>query len=218
MASIPPLPTHLARQGRWTVSVHHLEGKTSELSGSEVVLVCQEVDTSFLIMRVDAFPYGYLGLNRSSGHGTLAEGRDADWAKEFTNRNIDGQIPAADIYDLFGRPTARLLLTGHILALKFEGFIRMKAVEPNVSLSAQWETQFRFLLGVPELSLTAFTALNYKLLTEWMETSPSQVLAAIEGVSPTTIRNRLHSARIAGVIGNPGSGKRSAIRVTHTKE
>jgi len=218
MASNPPLPTHLARQGRWTVSVHHLQGEASELSGSEVVLACQEVDDSTLIRSVDAFPYGYLKLDRSARHGTLIQGRDADWATEFTGRDIAGQIPAADVYGLFGRPAARTLLTGHVLALKFEAFIRMKAVEPSVSLSAQWETQFRFLLGVPELSLTTFTALNYKLLTEWLETSPSQVLAAVEGVSPTTIRNRLHSARVAGVIGNPGSGKRSAIEAVDKRE
>ena len=49
------------------------------------------------------------------------------------------------------------------------------------------------------------------MLTEWLESAPSQVLALIEGVSPSTIRNRLHSARQAGIIGKPGSGKRSAV-------
>ena len=74
-----------------------------------------------------------------------------------------------------------------------------------------WDKEFKFYNGNPEGSLTNYTALNYKILTEWLESAPSQVLALIEGVSPSTIRNRLHSAREAGVIGKPGSGKRSTI-------
>jgi len=104
------------------------------------------------------------------------------------------------------------------VALRFEPLVRMRITEPYANLNAEWEPKFRFLLGVPELSLTSFTALNYKLLTDWLETSPSQVLAAIEQVSPTTIRNRLHSARIAGVIGKPGSGKRSSNQESSLKE
>jgi len=211
MASIPAMPTHLAKRGRWTVSIHHFQASASELSGSEVALASQEVGTDFLIRRVDAFPFGYLKLNRSTGNKTLVEGRDADWATDFTRDEIGGHIQPADVYELFGRSTARTLLTGHILALRFESLVRMRELEPSASLSTQWDTQFRFLLGVPEQSLTTFTALNYKLLTDWLETSPSQVLAAIEKVSPTTIRNRLHTARTARVIGKPGAGKRSSV-------
>lgn len=218
MASIPPLPTHLAIHGTWTVSAHHMPGTAPDLSGSEVVLSCEQVGSDMLIRRVDAFPYGFLPLNRTSRHQTLVEGRDADWATEFTERVIPRHIEPTDVYQLFGRSTARSLLTGHIVALRFQALLRIRELEPNVSLSALWDSQFRFTLGVPELSLTTFTALNYKLLTDWLETSPSQVLAAIEKVSPTTIRNRLHSARTAGVIGNPGSGKRSAIKATETGE
>jgi hypothetical protein len=209
MAATPSLPTHLSRQGRWSVSVQRIAGKAPEMSGSEIVLTCQEADSGLLVRRVDAFPYGFLKLNRTSSHRTLVEGRDAEWASAFTKDEIVGEIPASEIYELFGRTTARTLLTGHILALRLEPLLRMQEIEPTVSLSSQWEAQFRFLLSAPEMSLTTFTALNYKMLTDWLESSPSQVLAAVEKVSPTTIRNRLHSARTAGVIGKPGSGRRS---------
>lgn len=43
-----------------------------------------------------------------------------------------------------------------------------------------------------------------------LPSSPAQVLAALEGVSVVTIRNRLHSAREQGLLEKPGSGKRSA--------
>jgi hypothetical protein len=86
----------------------------------------------------------------------------------------------------------------------------MKEIVLKPDMAGLWDKEFKFYNNETGISLTTFTAMNYKMLTEWLETSPSQVLAAIEGVSPSTIRNRLNSAREAGVIGKPGSGKRSS--------
>jgi len=69
---------------------------------------------------------------------------------------------------------------------------------------------FKFSLISSEVTLTEFTAQNYRLLTEWLETSPVQVLAFMEGGQAVTIRNRLQSAREQGFLEKPGSGKRSA--------
>ena len=66
------------------------------------------------------------------------------------------------------------------------------------------------LLGQGEESLTKFTAISYKALTDWLETSPAQLLASVEGVSVTTIRNRIYAAREIGAIEKPGAGVRSA--------
>jgi galactose mutarotase-like enzyme len=85
----------------------------------------------------------------------------------------------------------------------------MKEIVLKPDMAGLWDKEFKFYNNETGISLTTFTAMNYKMLTEWLETSPSQV-AAIEGVSPSTIRNRLNSAREAGVIGKPGSGKRSS--------
>jgi hypothetical protein len=87
----------------------------------------------------------------------------------------------------------------------------MKAIANKPDMAGMWDKEFKFYTSNPEVSLTKYTAINYKLLTDWLETAPSQVLASIEGVSASTIRNRLHSAREAGLIGKPGSGKRSTV-------
>lgn len=41
-------------------------------------------------------------------------------------------------------------------------------------------------------------------------TSPARVLAEVEGVAVTTIRNRIYAARELGEIEKPGAGVRSA--------
>jgi hypothetical protein len=121
------------------------------------------------------------------------------------------QIEPKSVYEMFSKQSARRILTGHLLALRFYPLLRMKAIAKKPDMAGMWDKEFKFYHGNPEGSLTNYTALNYKILTDWLESAPSQVLALIEGVSPSTIRNRLHSARQAGVIGKPGSGKRSAI-------
>jgi hypothetical protein len=136
--------------------------------------------------------------------------KDAAWIKPFTVKS-DQEILPQTIYEMFSKAAARRILTGHILAMKFYPLLRMKELVQRPDMAGTWEKEFKFFIADSGTSLTSFTALNYKLLTEWMETSPSQVLAAIEGVSPTTIRNRLHTARESGLIGKPGSGKTSLL-------
>lgn len=80
--------------------------------------------------------------------------------------------------------------------------------EHSCTLSGAWD--FKFNSVATETTLTQYTAESYRLLTEWLESSPAQVLAALEGVSVVTIRNRLHSAREQGLLEKPGPGKRGS--------
>jgi hypothetical protein len=132
--------------------------------------------------------------------------------RETILKNVAGSnsISPRAIYGIFIKSAARQILTGHLLALRFHPLLRMKEIVQKPDMAGLWDKEFKFYNNETGISLTTFTALNYKMLTEWLESSPSQVLAAIEGVSPSTIRNRLNSAREAGVIGKPGSGKRSS--------
>jgi hypothetical protein len=106
--------------------------------------------------------------------------------------------------------SARRLLSGHLLAIRYNAITRMREIEKYVDVASRWEKEFKFTLGQGEASLTKFTALSYRALTDWLETSPAQLLANIEGVSVTTIRNRIYAAREIGAIEKPGAGVRSA--------
>jgi hypothetical protein len=114
------------------------------------------------------------------------------------------------VYQALNKTVARNLLSGHLIAIRYNTFIKVLEVEGHVDFAARWDREFKFSLGQGQDSLTKFTALSYKALTEWLETSPARVLAAVEGVAVTTIRNRIYAARELGEIEKPGSGVRSA--------
>ena len=207
MSQLPQLPSHLGLSGTWAVSVHGFSDQDPEV---DVVLASEEVDSSHLIRSLTVLPKGQLRLPPQGDSIPVVSLKDLDWFKQYM---VPGKlhIEPKSVYEMFSKQSARRILTGHLLALRFYPLLRMKAIATKPDMAGMWNKEFKFYNGNPEGSLTNYTALNYKILTEWLESAPSQVLALIEGVSPSTIRNRLHSARQAGVIGKPGSGKRSAI-------
>jgi hypothetical protein len=197
----------LGLSGTWAVSVHEFP---EHGVGIDVVLASEEVDSSHLIRTLTVLPKGQLSLPPQGESLPVVSLKDSDWFKQYM---VAGklQIEPKSVYEMFNKQSARRILTGHLLALRFYPLLRMKAIANKPDMAGMWDKEFKFYNGNPEVSLTNYTALNYKMLTDWLESAPSQVLALIEGVSPSTIRNRLHSARQAGVIGKPGSGKRSAV-------
>lgn len=207
MPQFPQLPSHLGLSGDWAVSVQRF---LDEGGGMDVVLVSQEVGTSHLIRSLNVLPKNQLRLPPQGDTFPAVSLKDSDWFQSFISVT-DKHIEPSAIYSIFSKQSARRILTGHLLALRFYPLLRMKAIANKPDLAGIWNKEFKFYTGNPEISLTKYTAINYKLLTDWLETAPSQVLASIEGVSASTIRNRLHSAREAGLIGKPGSGKRSTI-------
>lgn len=207
MSQLPQLPSHLGLSGTWAVSVHEFP---EHGVGIDVVLASEEVDSSHLIRTLTVLPKGQLPLPPQGESLPVVSLKDSDWFKQYM---VAGklQIEPRSVYEMFNKQSARRILTGHLLALRFYPLLHMKAIANKPDMAGMWDKEFKFYNGNPEVSLTNYTALNYKMLTDWLESAPSQVLALIEGVSPSTIRNRLHSARQAGVIGKPGSGKRSAV-------
>jgi hypothetical protein len=131
------------------------------------------------------------------------------WMNRFLSSGKT-KIAPQDIYEIFNKPQARSLLTGHILARVFTPLVFQEPRNVRPDLKEMGRRGFKFSLVSSEITLTEFTAQNYRLLTEWLETSPVQVLAFMEGSQAITIRNRLQSAREQGFLEKPGSGKRSA--------
>lgn len=205
MPQLPELPSYLGLLGPWAVSVHRFSGTEGPL---EVVLASKEVDARHFIKLLEVLPARSLDLQRLSGSYPIVTLKDSDWAKPFIEKS-EGVIGPQEVYAMFNKQTARRLLTGHLLALRFYPLLRMKEIVSKPDLAGLWDKEFKFYNNNDGITITQYTAINYRILTDWLETAPSQVLAAIEGVSPTTIRNRLHSAREAGLIGKPGPGKRS---------
>jgi hypothetical protein len=176
----------------------------------EAVVVSREVTAGFELHRVILQPRGTSGAPETSKNRLVVEIDRSNWSKAFIPQLNNEPIKPSDIYQVLNKTVARNLLSGHLIAIRYNTFIKILEIDEHVDFAARWDKEFKFSLGHGQDSLTKFTALSYKALTEWLETSPARVLAAVEGVAVTTIRNRIYAARELGEIGKPGSGVRSA--------
>jgi hypothetical protein len=217
MPVAPELPRNLCLNGEWAVSVTDIvtrdldEKLESEL---EAVVVSRETHDAYLLHTVILQPKGTSLAPLDSAHVTLVQGKDASWASSFIPKSNDLFIKPSMVYEILNKVAARKLLSGHLLAIRYNAITRMREVEKHLDIASRWDKEFKFLLGHGEESLTKFTAISYKALTDWLETSPAQLLANVEGVSVTTIRNRIYAAREIGAIEKPGAGVRSAKKST----
>jgi hypothetical protein len=176
----------------------------------EALVVSRQTPDAYLLQKVVLQPRGTSQAPLDSGHVTLVQGKDAEWALPYIPRTEESFIKPYAVYEILNRSSARRLLSGHLLAIRYNMITRMRELDKHLDVASRWEKEFKFSIGQGEYSLTKFTAISYKALTDWLETSPAQLLASIEGVSVTTIRNRIYAAREIGAIEKPGAGVRSA--------
>lgn len=207
------LPRNLCLNGRWAISVTDIGAKGSSRQSEgqlEAVVASLETPDGYLLHKVTLQPKGASAAPLDSGHVTFVQGKDADWAKSYVPASEDLFIEPYMVYEILNKVAARKLLSGHLLAIRYNAVTRMREIDEHLDVASRWEKEFKFTLGQGENSLTKFTAISYKALTDWLETSPAQLIANIEGVSVTTIRNRIYAARELGAIEKPGAGVRSA--------
>lgn len=213
MSNTPKLPRNLCLNGKWAISVSDIarKGAGEEVETKlEAVVVSRETADSYLLSRVIFQGLGISLARMDSQHVTLVEGKDAEWALPYIPKDETKFIQPRTVYEILNKASARTLLSGHLLAIRYNAVTRMREIDPHLDVSARWEKEFKFTLGQGEDSLTKFTAISYRALTDWLESSPAQVLASVEGVSVTTIRNRIYAARERGAIEKPGAGVRSS--------
>jgi hypothetical protein len=213
MLKSPELPRNLCLKGKWAISVTDIAGsgpKAKHEHPLEAVVVSQESLVGYFLFGIFLQPKGTSGAEIQSRHVTSVEGKDAEWGEAYLPKEVSNPISPAAVYDILNKVNARKLLSGHLLAIRYNAITRMREFDEHLDVASRWEKEFKFTLGQGEESLTKFTAISYKALTDWLETSPAQLLASIEGVSVTTIRNRIYAAREIGAIGKPGAGIRSA--------
>jgi hypothetical protein len=172
--------------------------------------VSRQVATGFELHRVILQPQGTSGAPRALENQMVVELDKDNWSAPFIPQSNNPPMEPSKVYQALNKTVARNLLSGHLIAIRYNTFIKILEVDDHVDFAARWDKEFKFSLGQGQDSLTKFTALSYRALTEWLETSPARVLAAVEGVAVTTIRNRIYAARELGEIEKPGSGVRSA--------
>jgi len=213
MSSFPNIPRNLSLGGRWAVSVNDVPTSATDRSlqtSLEAVVVSRETATGYELHRVILQPLGTSGAPKTPENQMLVEVDKSNWSAVYIPQATNPPMEPSIVYQALNKTVARNLLSGHLIAIRYSTFIKVLEVEGHVDFASRWDREFKFSLGQGQDSLTKFTALSYKALTEWLETSPARVLAAVEGVAVTTIRNRIYAARELGEIEKPGSGVRSA--------
>ena len=124
----------------------------------------------------------------------------------FENIYGKSEIDPLHLQEFLSTAVIRKILTGHIVALHYSSILRQrqrnKAIKSGVtekagsSFAAQGE------------SITRATARIFKDLQTWGETRAAAVIAEAEGVTATTIHNRLQLARSGKYLETPGKGAR----------
>lgn len=215
MSDQPALANQLFLSGDWAVTVAHVL-----LDGAEVdaLVVSKGNLHTRTLYRLSFYPPGEIPVpRRSAGIQIYVKGDEQlEWGKLFLPTSTNGEISPELVYKLLNKASARNLLSGHLLTYFYHPLMRMKEQNPHIDVASRWDRELRFVLANNEETLTSFTASVYRALTDWLESSPAQLIALMEGVSVTTIRNRLHAARESGILQKPGAGKRSAKRITPT--
>jgi hypothetical protein len=127
-------------------------------------------------------------------------------AQVFEGIYTKSEIDPAHLQEYLSTAVLRKILTGHIIAYHFAPILKLRqlnsALKPGVkekatnSFAAQGE------------SITRATARIFKDLQAWGETRAAAVIAEAEGVTPTTIHNRLQLARSGKYLDSPGRGAR----------
>jgi hypothetical protein len=203
------LPTFMTFRGNESVTIHDL-GSKGEFPGLAGVLASRHKDDSFRILNTTLLSWGDIPVARPAVT-TFPDSIDSSskWLDPFFSIG-KATISPESVYAAYSRATARKLLTGHLLAVLYSDFLREPVSTSRPDLRGVSNKEFKLNSSRKEPSITSITARHYRLLTEWLESSPLQALASFEGVRVVTIRNRLQSARDQGLIENPGPGKRSA--------
>lgn len=211
MAQFPKLASHLYLEGDWAVTLSEL--RSSEGEFLDAIVVSRSAKVGRDLAWVSFYPEGTNEVPRRMVDlvAYFPGDEKSTWGKNFVPSSLGSPIKPSALYEMLSKGTARNLLSGHLLTVYYHPLAKLKKETPHIDISGRWERELKYVLAGGESTLTAFTATVYSALTNWLEAAPAQLIALMENVSVSTIRNRLNAARDWGLIDKPGAGRRSAI-------
>lgn len=210
MSSSVRTTPHLYRTGPWAVTLTEFPG--AEGGWLDAVVVSHDSDKGRSLAGVSFLQFGEIQIpDRMKGKLASLKSKEAsDWGASLIPQGDRKPIDIRLAHHMLGKEAARNLLSGHLLTYFYNPLHRLQVDTPHIDVSSRWDRELKYLLSDGESTLTTFTAQIYTALTEWLEAAPAQLIARMEGVSVSTIRNRLNAARELGLLEKPGAGVRSA--------
>lgn len=139
--------------------------------------------------------------------GVVPDLAKREWVEDlFKDIYTKAEIDPQNLQQYLTTAVIRKVLTGHIVALHYGQILRTRQQNNVLKPGVHEKTRASFMNQGE--SLTRATARIYKDLQSWGETRAAAVIAEAEGVSPTTIHNRLQLARQGKYLDTPGKGAR----------
>ena len=174
----------------------------------EVLTVATKSKDGHLVLREISFkPLGAHGVPAPEIGDIVPDHSKKQWVSGlFENIHSKSEIDPLYLQDFLATAVLRKVLTGHVVALHYSTILRQRqlnnALKPGVTEKAgnSFATQGE--------SITRATARIFKDLQTWGETRAAAVIAEAEGVTATTIHNRLQLARSGKYLETPGKGAR----------
>lgn len=218
MATFPSLPGWIGHLDSWSASAHFLDFEAQDgetRSAFETLVVAKEDSTGTArLQRIQIFPQGGIGLPRPKAEDGLRVAQK-DWLElmvpelaDASSRSITPDpIDARGIAEHFTPSTARNLLTGHLLALRFFEILKARHTLKTEQVFIGESVKVSLPKREGE-NITQTTARIYEELQLWGENTSAWIIKEIEGVSINTIYNRLNIARSKNMIERPGTGAR----------
>jgi len=198
-------PSWLARSGPWSGSVNFINYTQNEDNDQwgdlEVVVIAKEdPDGAAWLKSVLFLPLGGSGLSRPKEMGGIGI-VNPSWLATYI-KGLEGEevIDAQSSTEYFTSFVSNRILTGHLVALRFLDIVNARA-----KLKGPGQPKMKFVLDTHEgESITQATIRLVRELQMWGQTQPAKVISELEGISLTTIYNRLYDGS------RPKSGKSRA--------
>jgi hypothetical protein len=164
-------------------------------------------DGSLALKEFRISPLGSHGIDVPAKGDVVPNGSKRAWVGEiFETLAKKGEIDPKFLQEYLATAVLRKVLTGHIIALHYEAILRQRQLNNSLKSGIKEKTGKSF--ANKGESVTRATARIYEDLIGWGESKAAAVIAEAEGVTPTTIHNRLQLARSGGYLDTPGRGSR----------
>jgi len=177
----------------------------------EVLTVATKKEGVLALREISVFPLGAHGIKTPDRGDVVPDQSKRVWAEKlFDEIYTKNEIDTAQLQNFFSTGLLRRVLTGHIIALHYAQILKVRQMNNVLKPGIKEKAGSSFVQSGE--SLTKATARIYKELQAWGETKAAAVLAEAEGVTATTIHNRLQLARSGKYLESPGRGARYITR------
>ena len=190
-----------------TACLHQFTNPSNGLKAGtpfEVITVSYRSAIKLSLCEIRFAPLGTYAVPALSSQSILPIQDPTTWSEALiSGANISDDLEPKTLTSYIATPVLRKVLTGHIVALHYAKILKQRQLNGLLAPESS-DTSF----AKQGESITRATARIYEELMEWGESKAAAIIAEAEGVTPSTIHNRLQLARAGKYLATPGKGVR----------